>query len=67
MINGEMYVEDIVKDYPDSVKFLMDRGIICIRCGAPVWGTLYELLESRNIEDKDALIKELNEFLNMAE
>lgn len=66
MIKGEMYVEDIVKDYPDSVKFLMDRGIICIRCGAPVWGTLFELLESREIKEPQVLIDELNAYLNTA-
>lgn len=63
MINGDMYVEDIVSEYPASVGFLMDRDIICIKCGAPVWGTLYELLASKNIEDPEALINELNEYI----
>lgn len=63
MINGDMYVEDIVSEYPASVGFLMDRDIICIKCGAPVWGTLYELLASKNIEDPEGLINELNEYI----
>jgi len=67
MITGEMYVEDIVKDYPDTVKYLMDKDIICIRCGAPVWGNLYELLESKNITDKEAFIIEMNNYLGLTE
>ncbi len=65
MITGDMYVEDIVKDYPDAVVFLMERDIIAIRCGAPVWGTLDELLEEKGIEDKEGLIKELNKHLKL--
>ena len=64
MIKGDMYVEDIVSEFPAAVNFLMDRDIICIKCGAPVWGTLNELLASRNITDPDALIKELNSFVD---
>ncbi len=64
MIKGDMYVEDIVSEFPAAVSFLMDRDIICIKCGAPVWGTLNELLASRNITDPDALIKELNSFVD---
>ena len=63
MIDGEMYVEDIVSNYPDAVKFLMDRDIICIKCGAPVWGTLNELLEEQNVENTDAFIRELNDYI----
>ncbi len=62
-INGDMYVEDIVQEYPKSVAFLMDKDIICIKCGAPVWGSLNELLEEKGIEDKQKLIDELNAYL----
>lgn len=64
MIKGDMYVEDIVSEFPSAVSFLMDRDIICIKCGAPVWGTLSELLASKEISDPDALIKELNSFVD---
>ena len=64
MIKGDMYVEDIVSEFPAAVSFLMDRDIICIKCGAPVWGTLNELLASRDISDPDALITELNSFVD---
>lgn len=62
-ITGEMYVEDIVRDWPDTVGYLMERDIICIRCGAPVWGTLNELLESRGVKDREEFISGMNSFL----
>lgn len=58
-----MYVEDIVRDWPSSVAYLMERDIICIKCGAPVWGTLEELLSSRNVRDIDEFISAMNLFL----
>ncbi|MGE3062471.1 MAG: DUF1858 domain-containing protein [bacterium] len=63
-ITGEMYVEDIVSNFPDTVGYLMERDIICIKCGAPVWGTLNELLESRGVKDKENFILKMNDFLD---
>ncbi|MDD3802999.1 MAG: DUF1858 domain-containing protein [bacterium] len=62
-ITKDMYVEDIVRDWPSSVAYLMERDIICIKCGAPVWGTLEELLSSRNVRDIDEFISAMNLFL----
>ena len=65
VLNPEMQVEEIVEQFPQLVKVLTVRGIICIQCGAPTWGTLRELIEStgQNIDDVmaellDALSKE---------
>jgi hypothetical protein len=33
-------IEDLVNHYPFSVKYLSDKGIRCIACGEPIWGTL---------------------------
>lgn len=62
-ITPDMEVEDIVKTYPQSVSYLMDRDIICIRCGAPVWGSLRDLLLSKGIDDIDGFVSELNAYL----
>ncbi len=62
-ITPDMEVEDIVKNYPQSVSYLMDRDIICIRCGAPVWGSLRDLLLSKGIDDIDGFVSELNSYL----
>lgn len=40
----DMQVEDLASGFPESVGFLTKRGVRCIRCGEPVWGTLGEEL-----------------------
>jgi len=62
-----MFVEEIVEKFPESVGYLMEKNIICIKCGAPVWGTLNELLKSRGVEDKEEFIAKLNFFLEKKE
>ncbi len=46
-VNKDVTIEELVIKYPDSVKFLMDKGIKCIACGEPVWGTLEENAKER--------------------
>lgn len=62
-ITLDMEVEDIVREYPQLISYLMDKDIICIRCGAPVWGSLRELLESKGIENLEKFVQEMNQFL----
>lgn len=40
MIEKTIFIEDLVREYPSSVRFLMEKGIKCIACGEPIWGTL---------------------------
>lgn len=49
-IDPDAAVEDIIEKYPRAVDFLMQRGIICIRCGAPVWGSLADLIKQSGAE-----------------
>ena len=62
-INLETPIEDLATAHPEAVGFLIRRGVRCIRCGEPVWGTLGELLEETGIENPDALVIELNAYL----
>jgi len=63
MITRDTYVEDMVRDYPQTVSILMRRGVVCIKCGEPVWGTLGETLDRAGKTDQDAIIEELNELI----
>jgi len=56
-------IEDLVRYYPRSAGFLTKKGVRCIRCGEPVWGTLGELLEEDRIENPSNLLDELKEYL----
>lgn len=58
VLNPDMQVEEIVEQFPQLVKVLTNRGIICIQCGAPTWGTLRELIE-RTGQDVENVMSEL--------
>jgi len=62
-VTPDMDIEELVEKYPESVHFLTKRGVRCIRCGEPLWCTLGELLEEDKVEDPQALVDELNQFL----
>jgi len=55
-------MEDLVRDYPQVVPMLVRRGVVCIQCGEPVWGTLWEALQRAGIEDQDFMLKELDKM-----
>lgn len=59
----DMQVEELVEAFPEAVRFLTRRGLRCIRCGEPVWGTLKEFLLSEGVEDPQELIEELNTYI----
>jgi hypothetical protein len=55
-------VEELVERYPSLVGFLMDREIVCIKCGEPFWGSLKELVQNKG-KDVDRIVAEINEHL----
>ncbi|NCA87006.1 MAG: DUF1858 domain-containing protein [Clostridia bacterium] len=60
-ITKDIYIEDLVRDYPFSVRFLSERGVKCIACGEPIWGTLQEAAREKDFDDEaiDQLVEEL--------
>ena len=63
MITADMEIEDLVNQYPEVVGLLMQRGIVCIQCGTPIWGTLKEAAERKGVTDVKGLVIELNDKL----
>ena len=59
----DMQVEDLVKAFPEAVRFLTKSRLRCIRCGEPVWGTLEEFLQREGVESPEKLLKELNAYI----
>lgn len=61
MINKQTTIEQLVTLYPKSVRFLMDKGIKCIACGEPIWGTLESSAEEKGFSEQeiDKLVEEL--------
>ncbi len=63
-ISPDINVEELVEQHPRAVGFLADRGIVCIRCGEPYWGSLRELARTRNLDGQiDAIVADLKLYL----
>ena len=65
-INKEIEIEDLVREFPASVTFLSQKGIRCLRCGEPIWGTLEEAALEKGFSDSDInkITQELIKFLD---
>ncbi|MDP2304067.1 MAG: DUF1858 domain-containing protein [Ignavibacteria bacterium] len=63
-ITKDYLIEDLVNDYPFSVKYLMQNGIRCLVCGEPIWGTLEQsaLEKGFSSEQIENFVKELNQL-----
>ena len=64
MITKNISIEDLIEDYPKSVKYLAEHGIRCIKCGEPIWETLEEACLEKNFSQEkiDLVVKDLNEI-----
>jgi hypothetical protein len=64
-VDADVYVEDLVAEHPRAVGFLAERGVLCIRCGEPYWGTLRELAATKGLGDRiDEIVRELRRYLD---
>ena len=64
MIDEKISIEELVDILPAAVTYLSKKGIKCIACGEPIWGTLEEAALEKGFGE-DAIIefvRELNEI-----
>lgn len=63
-ITKDIAIEDLVNAIPASVKYMMDQGIRCLRCGEPIWGTLESASREKGFSDRDIekFVKDLNKL-----
>ena len=61
MIDRETSIEDLVRIVPKSVAYMRDKGIKCLACGEPMWGTIEEAALEKGFSDSDIddIIKDL--------
>jgi methionine synthase II (cobalamin-independent) len=66
MIDEKISIEELVEILPTSVTYLSKKGIKCIACGEPIWGTLEEAAREKGFGDTEILgfVRDLNELLN---
>jgi len=63
-IEKDILIEDLVEDYPFAEEYLRVKGIKCIRCGEPIWGTLEDACKEKSFSEQDIeqIVTELNEI-----
>ena len=66
-ITKDIEIEDLVREIPKAVSYLMENGIRCLRCGEPIWGTLEEaaLEKGFNQEQIEHFVFELNRLTDV--
>ena len=63
-ITKDIYIEELVDLLPASVQYLKEKGIRCIACGEPIWGTLEEAAMDKGFDEEgiELIVNELNEL-----
>ena len=64
MIDRNSYIEDLVRDHPEIVVPLAEYGIVCIACGEPVWGTLGDLMDNKELQNQVEIIENINRIVS---
>lgn len=62
MITRQIEIEELIKILPEAIAYLSDKGIRCLRCGEPVWGTLENASKEKGFNDEQ--ISEFEAELN---
>lgn len=62
-IKKEISVEEMVEKYQFTVRLLAEKGIRCIACGEPIWGTLEEACLEKGFDQEkiEAIVEEIND------
>ena len=65
-INKHILIEDLVRVFPRSVRYLSDQRIKCLACGEPIWGTLEDAAKEKGYSNEDVarFVRELNALAN---
>jgi len=63
MIKASDSVEELLEKYPTINRFLLQKGIVCVKCGEPFWGKLEDLIKSKGL-NVDDVIADINRFIN---
>jgi hypothetical protein len=55
-------IEELLDRYPGSVRLLIEKGLPCLVCGEPSWGTLEELAREKGWDEQaiSQLVEEMN-------
>jgi hypothetical protein len=62
VIKKDILIEELITEYPFANQYLMEKGIRCIRCGEPIWGTLEQAAKEKGFDETNIqhFVDELN-------
>ena len=65
-ITAGISIGELVEILPGSVSYLSRKGIKCIACGEPVWGTLEEAAREKGFGDAEIgeFVRDLNAMIS---
>jgi len=63
-ITADMLIEDIVEQYPETIRPMQEMGVQCMICGEPVWGTLEEKAREKGLDNLEEIVQRLNDVIN---
>ena len=66
MITKKIEIEDLIKEIPEAVTYLMEKEIRCLRCGEPIWDTLETAAKEKGFNDLEieSFVNDLNKLIN---
>ncbi len=64
LITKNTSIEDLIDEVPEAIGYLMNRGIRCLRCGEPTWGTIETAATEKGFTPEDiiTIVAELNQL-----
>ncbi len=65
MIDRKIWIEELLDILPGAITYLAERGIKCMACGEPIWGTLEEAAREKGFGEQEIqqFVRDLNELL----
>ena len=65
MITKDITIEELIRTHPKSVRFLMEKGIKCLACGEPIWGTLESSAKDKGFNEGqiEKIVVELHQLV----
>ncbi len=63
-VTKDIEIEELIDKVPAVVSYLSKKGIRCIMCGEPIWGTLEEAAKEKGFSEKDidVFVRDINEL-----
>jgi hypothetical protein len=68
-VRRSITIEDLVRDSPSAVRFMIDKGLPCVTCSGPVCGTFEEVARGcgKTESEIDLLIEDLKLHIQTGE